>query len=78
MRAARALEYAPKSERPDAPEMNHITYHCDACAAVFLSSRAKANRYLDPVCPQCESIRLTRVRSTSEALGSETDFRGRI
>ena len=45
-------------------------YRCDACGASFLARHLAQNRFLDPVCPVCASLLITRVATRDERVNA--------
>jgi hypothetical protein len=46
------------------------SYGCEVCGARFRGRDAGHNRYLDPICPRCASVRILRIPSRDERLDS--------
>ena len=46
------------------------SYRCDACGAASRAGDLAQNRFLDPLCPACASLRITRIPSRDERVNS--------
>jgi ribosomal protein S27AE len=43
-------------------------WRCDRCQTVFVAKHAAQDRYLDPLCPHCGSMRLSSLSGHDQRL----------